>query len=130
MNKICPNCKKGILVTDSKRKSPRFRRCKQCKYKEQIGIPVLREKKYETTKEGVPKLEAEDIPELQEKLSKKKYLSKMTDKESLNLWEKNERSKMGRRQASIEKILKELRRNKYGVKKGTKIRIGGKLYEV
>jgi len=131
MNKMCPECKKTILINN---RTHTFRKCKNCDYKEGIGLKTVRDKKYEITLdeetgEEVPKLKKGDLPSLDE--PKRKWIpSKMTEKEKEELWFQNEMLKKHRKNASIERHLKKLRQNKYGLKKGTKIRVEGKVYEI
>lgn len=129
-NRACPSCKKSILINDSKRKATRFRRCKKCGYKEKISyVTGLIKEKVQLTKEGVPKLT--NIPELKEEVPVKKLIQgKMDDKGIEDLLFKEALMKKERKRLSHEKIMKKIRKNKYGIKKRTKINIEGELYTV
>lgn len=135
-NKTCPKCKKNILMTGRV-----FRKCKECGYKERKGkTPMYKESKYEkksitslmdpTSKEEIIKIKGK-IPELEEEKPRKKFiLSKATEKEMEMLWERNEQLRKIRKQISIERLLKQVRKNKYSGLRGKKINMEGELYEV
>lgn len=137
MNKICPKCKKTILVTKRI-----YRKCKNkdCDYKERIKKSYqVKEKQYEREErtitvapgksEKIPVYKIKDVKELED--SKRKFIpSKMTEQDEKDLMFKIEMTQKANKRMSIEKILKKLRKNKYGLKKGTKINIEGELYTI
>lgn len=139
MNRFCPNCK--TLLKVQKRVKPfRKRVCPICGYKESyascLPVPEQREK-FSIIKEPdeIAKKKEEKEPQIPIELRnikrEKKYIkSKMTEEDKRELERYIQRIRDYRRQKSIEKLLKKLRRNKYSGLKGEKIRIGGEMYEV
>jgi hypothetical protein len=76
-------------------------------------------------------IQQKEIPKIEEEQPRKRWiLSKMTDEEKEMLWARNEWMREQRRNASIEKIVKQMRQNKYSGFIGQKINVMGKLYEV
>lgn len=72
-----------------------------------------------------------NIPQVPEEQPRKKFiLSKMTDEEKELFNARNEWIREQRRNASVQKILKEMAQNKYSPFLGKKINIRGELYEV
>jgi len=131
-NRTCPSCKKSILIHNSKTSATRIRRCKKCGYKEKVSyVTGLTKEKIQLTKEGVPKLTSKDLPELKEEIPVKKQIrGQMDDKGIEDLLFKEALMRKERKRSSHEKIMKKIRKNKYGIKKGTKINIEGELYTV
>lgn len=136
MTRFCPKCK-SALVNDSKKKYPRFCRCRKCGYKERYpGTPIVAQnpnfklvKEPEEVAKQTKRTDA--LPIEYEKDTNKKYiLSKMTEKEKEEFQKRVESIRTWRRQKSKEQLLKKIRQNKYSGLKGQKINIGGELFEV
>lgn len=133
MTRFCPRCK-GVLIRD--KKYSKYRKCKKCGYKETLSGAPIEEQNLDFKLIQEPediKVRREDkertlpIEFLEDKPT---IHGKMTEEEKEKIRQRAEAIRNYRKQQSVQKILKKLRKSKYSGLRGEKINIGGELYEV